>query len=321
MPVVHWLHTDEYATFQTTLGRQVERWTIHSPQGEMVGYLVLLMFPLHRGSRFAYAPYGPVLWIPLDEELTKAIKAFLYTYAQEERLAWVRVQGDEERLGGKLGLSPPLWTYRGSFAQPRAEAILALDKKREDVWAGFSRTTKRNLRKALSQALELTWYQEREIRESLDDFVALNQANISQHGTTTHERAYFEKLLTQVSENPHNRMVVVRQGSEIVAMNLVTVFGRQAFCPYGASSQRGKDLGAYYLIKWEIIQDCLSRELEEFNWGGIATGEHDQHLLGLNQFKLGFGTTPRTYPPYQDIVLSRVLYALYLGYKYLGSRS
>ena len=73
---------------------------------------------------------------------------------------------------------------------------------------------------------------------------------------------------------------------------MITIYNGQCYYLHGGSSSKGFELGASYLLFWEIIQDLKYNHFNLFNLGGVPkeaeNGESLSH--GLFRFKRGFGT-------------------------------
>lgn len=314
LPHTQWQHTWEYGAVQEANGRVATRFLMRK-NGLNVGFFQAITYPLWRDYTITYLPYGPVWLEQANERDQTKLRRVLSDYGDERNSICVRLESQEDLEGT---MHTPLWAYRTSFHQPRGEAVLDLEADSNDLFSACSKSTRRNIRKSLKEDLECEFYHGEAMLDHLDSFIALNRENTQTHGTTTHDREYFLTLFSILARNKDNYLTLVRSGEQILAINIFTVFGTRAYCPFGASSEEGKRLGAYYRIKWENISHLQSLGVREFNWGGIAIGRNDENLRGLNQFKLGWNTKEKHHGDFHDVILSP-LYWLYLVRTYLGS--
>ena len=316
LPHNHWQHTWEYGALQESNGRPATRFAMHK-NGQLIGFFQAITYPLYGRRSITYIPYGPV-WLgePSERDYSK-LRRVLADYGDERGSICVRLES-AHRIDGMV--STPLWAYRTSFHQPRGEAILDIRPSIDTLVAHCSKSTRRNIRKSLEQNLVYRVHSGKDMLNCLDDYISLNHENSVDHGTTTHSRDYFESLFTTLSKNTNNFVASVHTSDgTVLAMNIFTLFGTRALCPFGASNHTAKELGAYYFIKWNSIQELQARNIEEFNWGGIAVGRNDQNLRGLNQFKLGWNAQEKHHGDFHDVVLSP-LYWVYLVRSWWSNR-
>lgn len=296
LSITQWQHSFEYGEVQTTSGRKVERYIIIDDQNKTIGFFQLITYPLFRNKTISYAPYGPVFLEKPTNALLRWLHKELYVIGKNNNSIAVRTELPKNNIFNKL----PLFAYRTSFHQPRGEMVLDLQKE-----TAFSKSTKRNLKKAKLSHLETSFYHGQELSDNIETFITLNTQNTRDHKTTTHTDHYFRNLFTVLANNQHNFFAVTRNESgTALAANLFVVFNNHAFCPFGASSNQGKQLGAYYQIKADCIEKLQVCNIATFNWGGVSIGLNDDNLSGLNNFKRGFGGETITHDKLYDCVTS-----------------
>lgn len=305
LAVTHWQHTWEYGCVQELSNRIVSRYII-TDNNETIGFFQMVTYPLCKNKTISYLPYGPVFFNKQIQKQLQGVEKMLHNLGQEKNSILVRAELPNNNVFSKL----PLFAYQTSFHQARGEVVLQITKNVSD---NFSKSTKRNIKKASKNNLQTNFYHGHDIVSQLNNFLSINAANTASHGTTTHDKTYFTNLFDVLSQNDNNFVATVYdEHANSLAINIFTVFNEICYCPFGASTDAGKKLGAYYQIKHDSIGHMQKNGISEFNWGGISIGKNDKNLSALNSFKLGFGGKEKHHNDLYDVVISPVWYYLYL---------
>ncbi|MFW0871365.1 MAG: lipid II:glycine glycyltransferase FemX [Patescibacteria group bacterium] len=314
LDIAHWQHSLEYLDFQHKLNRDAEHLIIEEESSKkIIGYFAIIHYPLGYGLKLADIPYGPVWLSSPDDTILDELANFLRDYASRHKLIFLRLELPRPHQAFRQAPYP----NTTSFAQAEGEALLNLKAPIDTLWHKCSKSTRRNITASQKNNLSIEFAYGNDLLGSRDDFICINQATTQAHHTTTHSDTHFKILFEALAGNKKSFVAVVRDSEqEIHAINIITIFGKHAYCPYGASTERGKrELGAYYFIKWEIIKHLKEQGIQDFNWGGISVGEDDASLAGLNQFKLGFGGEKLLHYPRYDLPTSWWYYP-YIGRAY-----
>lgn len=260
-----------------------------------------------------YTPHGPVVFAP-TRKLLRETAEFLQTLGQTNNAVYVRVD-EGESIGESLGAEfrkTPAYAYPTVYHQPRGEWLLDITPDSDTLLADMHKKSRYNLRKSLKQGLDTDFIYGERLMDWADTFIALNQQNMSDHGTTTHTKKVFKTLFAHMAKDPHNFIAITKKEHHVLAINLFVRFGDLVFCPFGASNDVGKDLGAYYHIKWHAILEMQKNNVQRFNWGGVSVGIHDEYLSGITQFKKGFGGNSIVHGELYDIVIKPLWYWVYM---------
>ncbi len=303
-PTALYPHTLFFGDLQESMGRTVLRRVIEH-EGSTVGYFQAVVYPLFKNKTLVYLPYGPVFFSSINEsKLSDALKTF------GESLTAVLVRIDPEATPTLLQQTPRFF-YRSVYHQPRGEWVQDITKSESELLAAMHKKTRYNISKSEKQDLTTRFFNGEHVTAFTEFFIELNSKNTESHQTTTHPDSYFENLFTLLSKDQNHFIAITRKDETVIAMNIFVRIGDEFFCPFGASSEEGKKLGAYYHIKWSAIQHMKSLGGTRFNWGGISVGIEDSYLSGVTQFKQGFGGKVRNHGYLYDIVISKFWYFLY----------
>lgn len=297
-------YTDLYKKIQEAMGRKVVR-HVFEKDGTIIGYFQAVIYPLFKNKNLVYLPYGPMLVVEPDSVmLTKTLAAF----GKQHNAVVVRI--DPEGKEVKLAETPSLF-YRSVYHQPRGEWVLDVRGDVDLLLSVMHKKTRYNVNKAEKQGMFTTMFHGKEILDFTEKFIELNKKNTESHNTTTHPDSYFKTLFELAAEDDKNFIAVTNKDDAVLAINIFIQTNDEVFCPFGASSQQGKTLGAYYHIKWHAILHMKELGVKYFNWGGISVGLHDGYLSGVTQFKQGFGGFARNHGVLYDIIVSQFWYFIY----------
>lgn len=306
-----------YKTIQEAQGFKTRQFTI-TKDSHVVGFFQIIIYPLLKGKTNVYIPYGPVL-TETSQELLEELLVFLKQIGHEENAIFVRTD-----FSAPEGLSLPQeykrvpgYAYKTAYHQPRGEWLLVITPSPDELLGAMHKKTRYNIKKSLKQNLETVFYNGKDIEPWVGTFIAINDQNTKEHGTTTHPKKYFRSFFALASKSDDNFIAVTRKEGHVLAINIFVRSGDSVFCPFGASNDIGKKLGAYYHIKWSSILYMKEQGVSTFNWGGVSVGMHDEYLAGVTKFKTGFGGASVPHPPLHDIVISKFWYIAYMFRKFL----
>lgn len=262
------------------------------------------------GAGAAYVSWGP-LHRPRAggapaETLERAVAALVQEYSQRRGLVLRLVPRLEDDPAGRArelltrhGLAPleeerPYHTY-----------VLDLGLAESELRDSLHGKWRSRLKKTLEAPLELAWGQEAGLYQ---EFAALFQEMSQRKGF---EDLSDVPLLGRVQEDlpPRHKMLlaVARHEGRAVAAVAATTQGDTAVYYLGASSPEGRDLGASYLLQWQMLLRLRERGFAAYDLGGVnpagnpGVHEFKQRLAGkrgrevrfVGQWQGGGGTLSR----------------------------
>lgn len=311
--------TDLYKKLQQSQGRSVDSFVIQK-EGGPFWYFQIITFPLFGGLTIQYIPYGPVM-LHDNEEAHAIFKTFITKQAQKHNAVCTRLDfyGEIDSDLSAFYKKVPQFMYSTPYHQPRGEWIMDITPSADELLANMHKKTRYNINKSIRNGLKTIFKHGSEIEAWTATFISLNEQNTKDHDTTTHSSDYFKSLFMFASKSDDNFIAITRKDGHVLAINLFIDDGMEVFCPFGASNDLAKDLGAYYHIKWHAILHMKEQGNTRFNWGGVSVSKHDTYLSGVTKFKTGFGGAERVHPPLLDIVYKKWWYRLYSIRKFLQS--
>lgn len=221
------------------------------------------------GTRGVSLPFSDFSYLNLNQTNFKRVFDVAIDHGRSAGWKYMEWRGGEKYFG-----SFPHWTeyYQHS---------INLQKSEEDLLASFRKSTRRSLRKALKNDVNV------EISNSecaMQDFYRLNCITRKHHGLPPQPFKFFKNLHGQIIRRKRGMIILGFHKKRILAGAVFVHFGNQAIYKYGASDRTLQHLRPNNLIFWEAIKWYSRNGYETLN-----LGRTDISNSGLLQFKRGWG--------------------------------
>jgi hypothetical protein len=208
--------------------------------------------------------------ITSDAESFQEMFAHITRYGREKGWKYIELRGAESFLKE----APHSSFFYGH--------TLELPRNPETLFSAFRDSTKRNIKKAGKESVEVKICQD---MEGMKAFYGLNCMTRQQHGLPPQPFFFFKKVHGHILSKGRGFIVLAMHEGKPVAGNMFFHFGKKALYKYGASDKNYQHLRANNLIMWEAIQWYCKNGYTHFCFGRTEP-END----GLRQFKNGWGT-------------------------------
>jgi hypothetical protein len=159
------------------------------------------------------------------------------------------------------------------------------------LFARFRESTRRNIKKGLSEGIEIR--QDHSL-ESLRAFYRLNALTRQQHGLPPQPYSFFKKVHEHILSKGMGFVMLACFKDKVIAGGVFFHIGGKAIYKYSASDRRFWHLRPNNLVMWEAIRWCAQRGFREFCFGRTEMGNQ-----GLRQFKSGWGVEERVISYYK----------------------
>ena len=263
------------------------------------------------GMNFLYCPYGPVAqeWSP---QLVKALHSFFKPIARDLDCAFVRFDTNGMISSGTTAISDRL--ARTASLQPRAEWLLDITKPEDELWAGFHKHARYNVRLAERANANIKTFSPDEA--PLDDFFSLMQTTAGRDGFSIFDRSYYQAYLSAMTAEDGFMTICYIDGKPAAAGLFVT-HDEQAHYVFAGSSDDYRKIAPAYSVIWSALQTSQQRGCRVFNFGGITEAVKGQKLAGVTGFKRRFSGYQVDHQNPVDLIYSKPRYILFRLYKTL----
>jgi hypothetical protein len=159
---------------------------------------------------------------------------------------------------------------------------LNLSRNAEEIFSDFRDSTKRNIKKAIKNGVEVKINNS---FESIKEFCRLNCVTRKRHGIPPQPFLFFKKVFEYIISNQRGFVVLASFKDRYIAGAVFFLSGDTAIFKYGASDKKYHHLRANNLVMWEAIKWSCQNGFKHFCFGRSEPGNK-----GLLQFKSGWGT-------------------------------
>ena len=186
----------------------------------------------------------------------------------------------------------------------------------EELLKSFSSKTRYNIRLAQKHGVKVV---EDNSDKAFEKYVDLTRETVERQGFYAHSEKYHRLMWKYLYKNPKLKnsktpiahLLVAKYKDEIITTWIVFVYKDFLYYPYGASSERYKNVMANNLMMWEAIRFGKSLGLKTFDLWGREPGK------GFTKFKEGYNPRVVEFLGTWDLVINKPLYRIYRASEYL----
>ncbi|MGL4524680.1 MAG: lipid II:glycine glycyltransferase FemX [Spirochaetia bacterium] len=283
MPVAkNFLQSPFWANFKGQYG-----WKSMTFEASYYGGHFQFLVLLRRFVKFftlAYVPLPAFEVIPEEER-----EEFLQSLSQELQaflpMGTVFLRWD---LPWSQPLSTPFACAKMSI-QPPSTTILNLTLGTNVLLANMHKKTRYNIGLAEKRGVRI----ERAGFDEVSKWYRIYQQTAQRDGIAIHSLDYYQKFFytaTHTTQGPEARLYLAWHEEDLLAGIIVLFYQGHATYVYGASSSIKRNLMANYLLQWRAISDAWAAGCVDYDFYGIPPAPDPDHpMIGLYQFKVGFG--------------------------------
>jgi len=264
----------------------------------------------HAPFTIGYYPKGPV---PTKDALEE-----LKTIGKEERCIFIQLEPNIETSENakeklyKLGLrdsAHPLFT--------KYTFVLDLTKSEDQLLEDMHHKTRYNIRVAQKNNVEV---KEENSEKAFEEYLKLTKETTQRQGFFAHTEKYHRLMWETLKTKKVNKdtlsahLFIARYKNEPLVAWIVFVYKDTLYYPYGASSSQHREVMASNLMMWEVIKFGKKLGLKKFDMWGALGPEPDEKdpWYGFHRFKQGYGPKLVEFVGSYDLVISPVLYQVYV---------
>jgi lipid II:glycine glycyltransferase (peptidoglycan interpeptide bridge formation enzyme) len=175
-----------------------------------------------------------------------------------------------------------------STVQPQFEYRLNLkDRTLDEVWKGFRRSWRQNIRKAEKKQVVVTVGEE----QDLDAYYDLLKATAERKQFGVRNYAYFQQMFRALKRDDEDRirLYLAIWNDQLLSAALMLHTAGHVWVLYGASHYENRDKMPNYALHWRMIQDAHGMGAHTYDFRGISPSlDAESPLFGLLNFQLGF---------------------------------
>lgn len=165
---------------------------------------------------------------------------------------------------------------------------LDLSKGEEEIFSNFRDSTRRNIKKALSQGVVVKIHND---LAAVKEFCRLNSMTRKIHGLPPQPFHFFQRVYDHIISKGAGFVALASHSDKFVAGAIFFHFGDKAIFKYSASDPKYLNLRVNNLIMWKGISWFHQNGYEK-----LCFGRTELENPGLRQYKMGWGTEEKTLP-------------------------
>jgi lipid II:glycine glycyltransferase (peptidoglycan interpeptide bridge formation enzyme) len=177
-----------------------------------------------------------------------------------------------------------------------------LTPSEEELMKSFSSKTRYNIRLAGKRGVTV---KEDDSDKAFDRYLELTRETISRQGFYAHSEKYHRLMWEVLKKAGIAHLLTATYQNEIVTTWILFAWKEFLYYPYGASTEKHKEVMANNLMMWEAINFGKNLGLKTFDLWGREEGK------GFTKFKEGYNPKVIEFLGTWDLVINKPLYAIY----------
>ena len=305
-PEASFLQSWYWGDFYLALNNRIERTGFYK-NGQLVGVMLSIVEEAKR-ARYLTVPGGPIIdW--RDKNLVEVFVSEIKKIAGEQKCVFVRVRPqltanqNSEKIFSDYG-------FRSAPIHLHAELTSQLDitKSEEEILAGMRKTTRYEIKKAISQGVKIT---DGADPKDIDKFYELQLRTARRQDFVPFSYKFLYGQFKIFSEANKVLLYNAELKNKLLAQAIIIFYGKEAVYHYGASTEDGRKYPGAYLIQWEAIKEARKRGMTRYNFWGVSPPHNKNHrFYGISIFKRGFGGEDFEYLHAQDLIINYPRYVI-----------
>jgi peptidoglycan pentaglycine glycine transferase (the first glycine) len=295
-----YLQLSGWARVKASNGWSVTRFDAIDSEQNFFGAQVLIRRPRPLPWGFAYAPRGPVAFVPspdVMQHFTDHVRNELFSRAG--RISHIRIDPEIELDGprdqdGVFRNALRVHGWRpASPIQPNGTRIIDLRADEDALWNDLRKKWRQYVNKAKKAGIIVVDAE----GDRLGEFYRIYRETADRAGFLIRTEQAYREIWDAFRPDGRARLLFAQsaEGEPLATLFLVRS-GPRVVEPYGGMTREGGDSRANYLLKWEAIRSSREQGATSYDLWGLATG-------GIAHFKTGFGGREVRYIGAWDLVL------------------
>lgn len=304
------LQTLAWGGFKGRWGWQPHRFVYELSGGRKVAAQWLVRQVPLQGAVW-YCPKGPGVVTPADYA---AVARATREYGLGGVLARLESEVPAEAMGveavRELGL-----VRANRDPGSKSTIFVDLERSEEEILAGFSQTTRRNIRKA--EAAGVTAEPVEATDENLATMYELMVAVDTRAHYGLRRREYYLDYWRAQAAAGQAQLIFVKHEGEVLSGIFVTYLGKRGWYKDGGSFDKKRELQPSYLMQWEVMKWLKGRGVMSYDMMGVpnpdqlGTGDSRESLY---EFKRKFNPEITEFVGCWDVVLSSGRYRFWRNF-------
>lgn len=217
-------------------------------------------------------------------------------------LIFIKLEPNVQKEEGLIKLMKASGAVPGKTLFTPTTFWVDLKPSEEELMKGFSSKTRYNIRLAEKNGVRV---EEDNSDKSFNKYLELTRETVNRQGFYAHSEKYHRLMWEVLSGAGIAHLLTATYGGEIITTWILFVWKDFLYYPYGASTEKHKNVMANNLMMWEAIKFGKRMGLTTFDLWGREEGK------GFTKFKEGYNPKVIEFLGTWDLVINKPLYKLY----------
>jgi len=308
----HPLQTWEWGEFRKEWGNEIAR--INYKSGSKTNYLLITFSKIpHTPLKIGACLKGPKPTKEMLDQLKKLGKEnkAIFIKLEPNIIVNSKIKPQKSKLQIKnknkvIKLLKENYCAPGKTLFTPTTFWIDLTKQEDELLKSFSSKTRYNIRLAQKRGVEVV---EDDSKRAFEKYIALTKETIKRQGFYAHNEQYHRLMWNNLNEKlkarkekPIARLLTAKYHGKTITAWILFVWKDFIYYPYGASSDRYKNVMANNLIMWEAIRLGKKLGCKTFDLWGREPGK------GFTRFKEGYHPQVVEFLGSWDLIINRFLY-------------
>ena len=265
-------------TFNKTASHPLQSWEWGEFRKSWGNQLVRFSFGQVTLHQIPFTPFkaGALIKGPAP---TKTMIGELKKLAKKEKVIFVKLEPNVLKNGKAIKLLKDSGAVPGRRLFTPTTFLIDLTKSEDELLARFHSKTRYNIRLAQKQGVSVT---EDNSDSAFEKYLSLTEETAKRQGFYAHSKKYHRLMWEQLKPAGIAHLLVAKYKGEIITAWILFVWRDFLYYPYGASTDKYKNVMSNNLMMWEAIRFGKNLGLTTFDLWGREEGK------GFTRFKEGY---------------------------------
>ena len=232
---------------------------------------------------------------------TKEMLNDLRKLGNENNIIFIKLEPNIEKGDSTIKLLSKAGLIRGKTLFTPTTFWIDLRKSEEELLASFSGKTRYNIRLAQKHGVNVRIDNS---DKAFEKYLELTEETNKRQGFYSHTERYHRLMWKHLKGNIANLLTATYEG-EIITTWILFSHDGFLYYPYGASTDKHKEVMANNLMMWEAIKFGKKQGLTTFDLWGREEGK------GFTKFKEGYNPKVIEFLGSWDLVINKPIYTIY----------
>jgi lipid II:glycine glycyltransferase (peptidoglycan interpeptide bridge formation enzyme) len=233
---------------------------------------------------------------------TKEMLDFLQKLGVEEKIVFFKLEPNIEKSDQLFKLIQSAGAVPGKTLFTPTTFWIDLTPSEEELMKSFSSKTRYNIRLAGKKGVVV---KEDNSNKAFKKYLSLTRETVSRQGFYAHTEKYHRLMWEVLKKAGIAHLLTATYRGEIITTWILFAWKNFLYYPYGASTEKYKEVMANNLMMWEAIRFGKKMNLTTFDLWGREEGK------GFTKFKEGYNPKVIEFLGTWDLVINKPLYAIY----------